>query len=310
MELRVLRMFCAVARRGSVAAAAQEVNLTPSALSHALRGLETEVGCRVFDRKGIRMVLNPAGEELLARVQSPMSELDAAVEAVRNLGKWGQQRLRVGASATLCQTLLPPVMRELKKLHPGLHLQVDSGDMPELLEGLRERRIDLALGVAPEPTRGLEMRPMFEDEILLVFAPDHFWAEGRPVTRDELRSQPLILYQRRSLTNGVLDDYFKQLGVSPSAIMEIGSITAIKEMVRLGLGVSALAPWAAVRELVRGQLKMRPLGARALRRKWVLAHLSSHRLGMVEETFSQLCRNQASSLALDRKDLPERGRVP
>jgi hypothetical protein len=54
---------------------------------------------------------------------------------------------------------------------------------------------------------------------------------------------------------------------------------------------------------------MRPLGARSLRRKWVMAHLTAHRFGMVEEAFCQLCRNQASSLALDRKDLPERGRV-
>lgn len=309
MELRVLRIFCAVARRGSVVAAAQEVNLTPSALSHALRGLESEVGCRLFDRKGKRMLLNPAGEELLARVESPMAELESAAEAVRNLGKWGQTRLRVGAAATICQTLLPPVMRELKKLHPGLHFQLESGDMPELLEGLRERRIDLAVGVAPEPVRGLEQRPLFEDELMLVFAPGHPWAEDRPVTKDELRSQPLIIYQRRSLTGSVLDEYFKQLGVSPSTIMEIGSITAIKEMVRLNLGVSVLAPWTAIRELVRGQLKMRPLGARSLRRHWVMAHLTTHRFGMVEEAFYQLCRSQASSLALDRKDLPERGRV-
>lgn len=302
-------MFSAVARHGSVAAAAQEVNLTPSALSHALRGLETEVGCRLFDRKGKRMVLNPAGEELLARVREPMAAINAAADAVRNLGRWGQTRLRVGAAATLCQILLPPVIRELKKLHPGLHLQVESGDMPELLESLRARRIDLAVGVAPEPMRGLEQRPLFEDEMLLVFGSSHPWAAGQPLTREDLRSQPIILYQRNSLTGGVVDDHFAQLGVSPSAVMEIGSITAIKEMVKLGLGVSVLAPWVAERELGRGLLKMRPLGARALRRSWVLAHWSSHRLGMAEETFFRLCRSQAASLPLDRKDLPSRGRV-
>lgn len=302
-------MFSAVARHGSVAAAAQEVSLTPSALSHALRGLETEVGCRLFDRKGKRMVLNPAGEELLARVEEPMAALSVAADAVRNLGKWGQTRLRIGASATVCQILLPPVIRELKKLHPGLLLQVESGDMPELLEALRARRIDLAVGVTPEPTRGLELRPLFDDEMLLVFAPNHPWADGRPLTREDLRSQPIILYQRRSLTGGVVDDYFEQLGISPTAAMEIGSITAIKEMVKLSLGVSILAPWVAERELARGNLKMRPLGSRVLRRRWVLAHLSTHKLGMAEESFCRLCRGQVASLPLDRKDLPERGRV-
>ena len=303
-------MFCAVARCGSVAAAAQEVNLTPSALSHALRGLESEIGCRVFDRNGRRLVLNPAGEELLARVQQPLVALDAAAEAVRQLGQWGQTCLRLGAAATICQTLLPPVLRELKQVHPGLRIQVESGDMRELLDGLRERRFDLAVGVAPEPARELELRPLFEDELLLVFAPTHPWADGRPLTRDELRTQPFILYHRRSLMVGAVDEYFRQLNISPSAIMEIGSITAIREMVKLGLGVSLLAPWAAESELVRGQLKMRPPGARALRRKWVAAVLSSHKLGMVEEAFCRLCRSHAAALALDRKDLPECGRVP
>ncbi len=302
-------MFSAVARHGSVAAAAQEISLTPSALSHALRGLETEVGCRLFDRKGKRMVLNPAGEELLARVEEPMAALSVAADAVRSLGRWGQTRLRLGAAATFCQILLPPVIRELKKLHPGLHLQVESGDMPELLESLRARRIDLAVGVAPEPMRGLEQRPLFDDEMLLVFGASHPWSAGQPLTREDLRSQPIILYQRNSLTGGVVDDYFAQLGVSPSAVMEIGSITAIKEMVKLGLGVSVLAPWVAERELARGLLKMRPLGTRVLRRNWVMAHWSSHRLGLAEETFCRLCRSQAATLPLDRKDLPQRGRV-
>ena len=302
-------MFCAVARHGSVAAAAQEVSLTPSALSHALRGLESEVGCRLFDREGKRMVLNPAGEELLARVTEPMAALDLAAESVRNLGKWGQTRLRLGAADTVCHALLPAVIRELKKLHPGLILQVESGDMPELLEALRERRIDLALGVTPTASHGLEFRPLFEDELLFVFAPTHPWANGAPLTREQLRSQPLILYQRRSMTASLVDDYFCQLDISASAMMDIGSITAIKEMVKLGLGVSVLSPWVADKELVRGQLKMRPLGPRALRRKWVIAHLTSHKLGMAEESFCKLCRAQASSLPLDRKDLPERGRV-
>jgi len=303
-------MFSAVARLGSVAAAAQEINLTPSALSHALRGLETEIGCRLFEREGKRMILNPAGEELLARVQEPMLALVSAADAVRQLGKWGQTRLRIGAAATICHLLLPPVIRELKKLHPGLRLQIESGDMPELLEAVRARRIDIAVGVAPEPERGLEMRTLFEDEMLLVFAPSHPWAAGRPISQDDLRSQPLILYQRRSLTSGAVDDYFRQLKISPSAVMEIGSISAIKEMVKLGLGVSVLSPWAAERELVRGHLKMRPLGARPLRRRWVMAHLTTHKPGLAEETFCRLCRSHSASLPRDRKDLPERGRVP
>jgi DNA-binding transcriptional LysR family regulator len=87
-------------------------------------------------------------------------------------------------------------------------------------------------------------------------------------------------------------------------MMEIGSIAGIKEMVKLNLGVSVLAPWVADRELARGRLKMRPLGPRPLRRRWVVAHLPGGRFTLAEEMLCRLCRTQAAGMRLDRKDLP------
>jgi DNA-binding transcriptional LysR family regulator len=139
---------------------------------------------------------------------------------------------------------------------------------------------------------------------MFVCAPSHSWAAGRPITGDGLRTQPLILYQRHSLTARLVEDYFRRLDIVPSTVMEIASIEAIKELVKLNLGVSVLAPWTVGRELVRGTLKMRPLGSRPLRRHWVLAGLAGRRLSLPEETFCRLCRTHAASMRLDRRDLP------
>ncbi len=304
MEIRSLKMFCAVAETGSLVAAASKLHLTPSAISHGLKTLETQLGCRLFERAGKRMLLNQAGEQLLAQVRPPMAALEAAAQSLKHLGKWGQTRLRIGATATASQYILPGVIRELKKSQAQLALQVESGDMPGMLELVRANKIDLALGVTPDSHGGLDLQPVFRDELMFVFAPSHPWAAGRPITRDELRTQPLILYKHSSYTVRAVDDYFRKLNLVPSAIMEIASIEAIKELVKLNLGVSVLAPWAVGKDLARGSLRMRPVGPQPLRRQWVIASLAGRRLSLVEENFCRLCRTHASGMPLDRKDVP------
>jgi DNA-binding transcriptional LysR family regulator len=304
MDTRLLKMFCVVAETGSLVAAAAKLHLTPSAISHGLKSLETQLGCRLFERAGRKMLLNQAGEQLLVQTQPALAALDAAAESLKRLGKWGQTRLRVGAAASICHLLLPPVIRELKKSHPQLELQIESGDTPPLVELVRANKIDLGIGLAPENEAGLDVRSLFRDELMFVFAPSHPWAAGRPISREELRTQPLILYQRSSFTAQLLNEFFRAQDIVPSTIMEIASIQAIEELVKLNLGVSVLAPWAVGQELVRGKLKMRPLATKPLTRNWVAFYLSGRRLTLAEEQFCKLCRHHATAMRLDRKDVP------
>lgn len=296
-------MFRGVARHGSVVAAARDLHITPSAVSHGLKALETQLGSRLFHRAGKKILLNQAGEQLLAQIEKPLAALDQAEESVKRLAKWGETRLRIGAAASACQYVLPPVIRELKKSFAKVTFQVESGDMPEMVALIKQNRIDLALGVKPDDATELDLRPVFKDELMFVFAPSHPWADSRPISREDLRFQPLILYHRASLSARVVQDYFRSVDLVPSAIMEVGNIEAIKELVKLNLGISVLAPWAADKELARGSLRMRPPTVRPLRREWVVASLASRRLSLVEETFCRLCRNIASGLRLDRKDV-------
>jgi LysR family transcriptional regulator, low CO2-responsive transcriptional regulator len=101
----------------------------------------------------------------------------------------------------------------------------------------------------------------------------------------------------------LLEGFFQKLNVAPSVIMEIASIEAIKELVKLNLGVAVLAPWTVDRELRRGTLKTRPFGPQKLRRDWAIIHLSSRRLSLAEEMFCRLCRAQSAGLRLDRRDV-------
>ncbi|HEU5397262.1 MAG TPA: LysR family transcriptional regulator [Verrucomicrobiae bacterium] len=304
MDTRLLRVFSAVAESGSLVVAAGKVHLTPSAISHSLKSLETDLGCRLFERVGKRMVLNQAGEQLLAHIQGPLSALDLAAEAIRRLGKWGQTRLRIAAAASACQHILPKVIRELKKNDGNIELRIESGDTPRAIDLLRNNKVDLAVGIAPETAAGLDVRPLFRDELMFVFSSAHPWSDGRPISRDEIRSQQFIVYQRASVTSELIDEHFRQLEIVPNTAMEVDSIGAIIELLKLNLGVSVLAPWTVENELTRGTLKMRPLGAKPVRRPWAAISLSTRRMTLAEENFCRLCRNQAASMRLDRGDVP------
>ncbi len=305
MDTRRLRMFCTVARRGSLIAAARDLHLTPSALSHGLKKLETQIGCRLLDRIGKRIYLNQAGEQLLSQVTKPLADLDQAGEEIKRLGKWGQTRLRIGAAASACQYILPAVIKDLKKSFDNVSLQVVSGDIPETVEMLYQNKIDLALGVTPEKKDGLEVRLIFKDELLFTFAPSHPWASVRAIPKNEIPTQPYILYQCLSFTAQLVEEYFREENMVPHTIMEIDNLEAIKELVKLNLGVAILPPWIAAQELRQRTLCMRPMGRRPLHRQWSIISLSGRRLNLMEETFCRLCKKFVYALRMDRYDLPK-----
>lgn len=308
MDLYRLQMFRAAAKRGSLVAAARDLHLTPSAVSHGLKTLETGLECRLFDRVGKRVQLNQAGEQFLAQIEKPLALLDTAAEGLKRLGKWGQTRLRIGAAASVCQYILPGVLRELKRTFPNATVQVESGDAPQMVDLIQKNRIDLAVVLAPEQKTGLQVRPLFSDELCFTYAPSHPWARTRTIPRHTIPIQPFILYQRFSVTAQLVDDYFRAEQMVPLTIMEIASIEAIKELVKLNLGVAILAPWTASAELRQGALHMRPLGSSPLKRQWTIISAADRHLQMIEERFCQACRKFVASLQTDRHTLFRQGR--
>lgn len=303
METRQLRMFCSIAKHGSLVAAARELYLTPSAVSHGVKALETQLGCRLLDRVGKKVYLNQAGEQLLAQIENPLAAIFSAEDEIKRLAKWGQTRLRIGASASACHYILPKVIKDLKKSFERASIQIESGDTPELVDLIRQNRIDLILGLEPENSSGLEVRPLFGDELLFTFSSSHPWAQAKTIPRSEIARQHFILYQKQSFTARLVEDYFRSENITPPAVMEIADIEAIKEMVKLNLGVAILAPWTTVREIKKGSLCMRTLGARTLKRKWAMISRFGRRLSLIEESFCKLCRQVVTDMPTDHRDM-------
>ena len=305
MDTRLLKIFRSIARHNGLSSAAAELHLTPSALSHGLKALETEVGCRLFERVGRKLVINQAGEHLLAGIEEPLASIDRTAASLHDIRNWGHGRLRIGVSATLAQYLLPRVLKELHAQFPRLDLLVETGDTPDLVNLLREQRIDLALGVVSDSASEMETRPIFEDELLLIISPKHRWADGLPMAKADIRKQTFIFYRSSSPTMRLIQQHLRDQQIEPGKVLEVADIATIKQMVQLDLGATILAPWVAETELSRATLRGRALATKPLRRKWGLIFRAERRLSLVEEQLCQLCRRHSKALRLDRKDLPE-----
>ncbi|MEO5958528.1 MAG: LysR family transcriptional regulator [Opitutaceae bacterium] len=300
LDSRQIHAFAALARRGSFTLAAKDLFLTQSAVSHAIKALEDDLGCRLLDRVGRRVLLTQAGEQFLRHTEKILREMETARAGIETLTKWGHGRLRVGASTTACQHILPTVMREFRQSYPKCVIRIEPGDHSQQLDLLRSGQIDLALIIEP-PGAGLAeytFVPLFQDELRFLVAPLHLWAKLGRAPHEAIEGETLVLYNKTSHTFRLVNEYFREDKITLTNFIELGSMEAIKELVKIGIGVGVLAPWIAREELENGSLVSLPLGARKLRRRWGVAHLKGRRLALAEETFVGLCVSVCEVLGL------------
>jgi DNA-binding transcriptional LysR family regulator len=296
LDSRQLLAFTMLARRGSFTLAAKDLFLTQSAVSHAIKALEEEVGTRLFDRTGKRARLTQCGEQFLRHAEKILHEMELARAGLEHMSNWGHSRLRVGASTTACQHILPTVLREFRQSFPKCVIRIEPGDHLHQLELLRTNQIDLSIMLEPTAQTDLTFLPLFSDELCFVVAPLHPWAKAGRASREGIAGETLILYNKNSFTFRMVNDYFRDEKILLTNIIELGSMEAIKELVKIGLGAGVLAPWIARAELESGSLVSLPMGPKKLCRRWGISHLKGRRLALGEETFVGLCESVTAVL--------------
>lgn len=289
LDSRHMLAFATLARCRSFTQTAKELHLTQSAISHTIKALEQDVGVVLFERVGKKVFLTQAGEQLRAPAERILREMQDARTAMEEIGAWGRGRLRIGASVTTCQHPLPTVLREFRQSFPDCALRLLAGDGPYMSKLLLENQVDLALMLQPDKEEGLDFRPLFTDELHALVAPMHPWVELGKVPRTEIGREPFIIYHKGSYTHRMVEDYFRAEGINLTNTMELGSMDAMKELAKVGMGTALMAPWVARKELAERSLVALPLGARKLRRSWGIAHLKGRVLSLAEETFFGLC---------------------
>jgi len=253
-SLYFMRTFHAVATERSFTEAGHRLNLSQPAVSAQIRALERHYGARLFEVRHRRVHLTAEGEALLPyaeRVLDLLREADDAVAATQGLRRG---RLTLGASATIGNYLLPPLLARFAAAHPALRVEVQVGTTAEVVARVVADELPFGLVEAPVAQPDLEARPFAEDEMVLIAPPDHPWTRHGAVSPDDLRGRPLLRREPGSGTQTLVDHALERAGVAMPAAMLLGSTEALKEAVLAGLGVAWVPRLAAARELAAGDL--------------------------------------------------------
>ncbi|MFF4714623.1 LysR family transcriptional regulator [Streptomyces eurythermus] len=273
-DLAALELLLAVARLGSLGAAAREVGITQPAASSRLRSMERQLGVALVDRSPRGSRLTDAGAlvtDWARRVVEAAAAFDAGARALRDRR---DSRLRVAASMTIAEYLLPGWLLALHAERPDTAVSLLAGNSAKVAELLLAGEADLGFVEGLNVPTGLDSTVIAHDRLIVVTAPGHPWARRRrPLTAAELASTPLILRERGSGTRQVLD---AALGGLARPLIELSSTTAVKASAVSGAGPSVLSELAVGEELSLRRLVSIPVEGvplrRALRAVWPTGH--------------------------------------
>ncbi len=196
MELRHLRYFAALAEQLNFTRAAEKVHITQSTLSHQIKQLEDEVGLRLFDRVGKRIVMTEAGEMLLGRVTKALRDIDEGVRAVKGVTAPLSGTLHVGSTHTFNISLIPACISVFRDTNPMIGVEIRELPSGEIEDGLVNDELDLGIAYYPNNHTKLFFEPLYIDDMFLVVSKQHPYASRTRVRMSELHRQELVLSRK------------------------------------------------------------------------------------------------------------------
>jgi DNA-binding transcriptional LysR family regulator len=269
-----LRAFALVVDLGSISAAASVLGYTQSAVSQQLAALEREAGTALVDRSQRPLRATRAGEALRPHVERVLAALGGAEAALDDL-RGGMLRLRLAAFTSALSSFVPTAVRDVRRAHPQLVVQVLQLETREALERLRGGGADLAVvhhmpGVAVPETGGLQRRSLLVDHLYVVLPEGHRLARRDAVSVADLEAEALILPRRDTPAGrfrSVVEHLCAQAGFAPRVAYELDDLPAAQAFVAAGIGIvpmhgltlATVPPGATVRPLAE-----RPAGSRSV----------------------------------------------
>ena len=240
MDTQFLNTFVVVADRGSMAAAARVLNITPAAVAQQIRTLERELGAPLIARAGRTVSLTEEGSRILQRARDLLRDV-ADMRSVANDSEVSGE-LRLGACPTALAGMLPDILARMVEAFPQINVYIRPGYSAELYRAVETGELDAAV-VLQAPyhlPKTCDWQLLREEPLVMI-------ASARLAGRDPhelLRTEPLIRYDRNQWGGRVADDYLRRAGIVPRERFELNGLNAIAVMVDRGLGVSLVPDWA------------------------------------------------------------------
>ncbi len=293
--LRQLRVFESAARHLSLTRAAEELHLTPPAVSIQIRQLEGHAKAELFERVGRRLKLTQAGEEVLARAREVLAQIRGAEEAIAGLGSLAQGLLNVGV-INAGDYFFPWLVAAFRAQHAGIRVKITVGNRDDLLARLAAHDIDMAVMSHPPVDPAFVAEPFAPHPHVIVAAPGHPLLKRRSVALEAIAREPLVTREPGSATRLAMEQAFSESGVVPRVEMEIASNETIKQAVAAGFGVGFLSAHAVQQELALHRLAVVPVKGFPFMRQWYVVVRRDRRLPRITEAFRRFVVEEGARL--------------
>ena len=246
--------FLEVARRGNVSRAAEAIYVSQPTLTARLHALESELGEKLFVRTRQGMRLTDAGRAFLPYAERATQAVKEGREAIAELNSGSAGHLVLASAPAVSTYVLPPLLERFAAAHPRVEVAVRTGHSEEVLQAVLKSEVQLGLGRELRH-HDIELIPFYEEELVLMVAPGHHFADRASVSMADLAGEQLILFDRTSSYYELTQASFASAGLTPRGMFELDNIEAAKKMVERRLGVALLPRTAVSVEVAAGTLR-------------------------------------------------------
>lgn len=261
--IKQLRAFVVVARSRSLAQASAQLHTSQPALSVAIRNLEEAAGGPLFSRDGRQLVLTPEGREFLLRGEQLLHSWDQSLDAIQQRFRLERGQLQIAVIPAFALNRAPTLLAEFHLEHPQINIVLEDVVMERVVQSLQEGRAELGISFRPDDLGGLEFVPFERDRFIAVMPAEHILAGKKAVRWRDLATHPFISMNRGSAVRHWTDTAFEQCGQSAQYVCEANQLSTIGQLVRAGLGVSAV-PSLCMVQMREYNLTCLPLSAPAV----------------------------------------------
>jgi DNA-binding transcriptional LysR family regulator len=271
ITLNQLTSFLAVAREGSVSAAAEKLYVTQPSISAAVSSLSRELGVELTQRVGRGIGLTPAGDAFRPYAADVLGLIEQGRQAAREAADASMRSLRIVAVATAAEYVVPSLLRAFHRLHPEVSLTLEVANRATVFERVLEHEVDVAIAGRPPEDERIAGVAFLKNELALIVSPDDELAGARSARSELLADRVWLMREPGSGTRQLVAEFLANHDLRPQTLT-LGSNGAIKEAVRLGLGVSLQSRVAVEHELRAGALAEVGVRGGLPNRQWYALH--------------------------------------
>jgi DNA-binding transcriptional LysR family regulator len=257
MDLHQIEIFCTLIKLRSFSRAAEASYLTQPTVSGHIKNLETELGVRLLDRLGKRVVPTEEGEILYRYGQKLLLLRDHARQEIEAVSGRMSGLLKIGGSTIPGAYILPAFIGAFKKEYPSLSIQLMIDDTAKVAQAVKDGELCIGVVGARVSDRHLESHAFLTDELVVAVPPGHPWAHKKSIPVEALKSEPFILREEGSGTRRIMEEHLEKAGVSLAdlnTVAVVGSSDAVRQAVKAGLGVSILSIRALQGDIETGRI--------------------------------------------------------